>query len=69
MAPGYVANIMAGVTAHDDPASDERIARFTPLGRRATIDEVAAPYAFLAFREASYITGSVLAVDGGYTAN
>lgn len=68
VAPGYVANIMAGVTAHDDPASDRRIATFTPLGRRATVEEIAAPYAFLASRAASYVTGSILAVDGGYTA-
>ena len=52
VAPGYVANIMDSVTAHDDPASDERIATFTPLGRRATVDEIAAPYAFLASRAA-----------------
>jgi NAD(P)-dependent dehydrogenase (short-subunit alcohol dehydrogenase family) len=44
------------------------ILRFTPLGRRATVDEVAGPCVFLATPAASYITGSVLAVDGGYTA-
>ncbi len=68
VAPGYVANIMDGVTAHDDPESDQRISTFTPLGRRASVDEIAAPYAFLASSAASYITGSILAADGGYTA-
>ena len=68
VAPGYVANIMENVTAHDDPASDERISMFTPAGRRATVEEIAAPFAFLASPGAAYITGSVLVVDGGYTA-
>jgi NAD(P)-dependent dehydrogenase (short-subunit alcohol dehydrogenase family) len=68
VAPGYVANIMAGVAVHSDPKSDERIRTFTPLGRRATVDEIAAPFAFLASKGAAYITGSILAVDGGYTA-
>lgn len=68
VAPGYVDNVMAGVVVHADPESDRRIRAFTPLGRRATVDEIAAPFVFLASPAASYITGAVLAVDGGYTA-
>jgi NAD(P)-dependent dehydrogenase (short-subunit alcohol dehydrogenase family) len=68
VAPGYVQNVMAGVTVHDDPATEERIRRFTPLGRRATVDEIAAPFVFLASPAASYVTGAILPVDGGYTA-
>ena len=36
-----------------------------PLGRIAEPDEVAAAVHFLASAEAAYITGTVLAVDGG----
>ena len=36
-----------------------------PLGRQGTAEEVAAPVVFLLSDEASYITGHVLAVDGG----
>jgi len=42
-------------------------AKYTPLGRAGTSGEVAAAVAFLASREASYITGQILVVDGGNT--
>ena len=37
----------------------------TPLGRFGTTEEIANAVAFLASDEAAYITGQVLAVDGG----
>jgi len=69
VAPGYLENVMEGMEAvHGDPATEERIIRHTPLGRRAKLEEIAAPVLFLSSRAASYVTGSILAADGGYTA-
>lgn len=68
VAPGYVENVMAGVTVHSNPEEQDRIRTFTPLGRRCQLDELIGPYIFLASTASSYVTGHILYVDGGYTA-
>ena len=42
--------------------------RMIPLGRYGTIDDVTSAVVHIASDEASYITGHVLDVDGGYMA-
>ena len=51
-----------------DPATRAKMVRRVPLGRTGEADEVAYAVLFLASDEASYITGSEIHVDGGYTA-
>lgn len=62
VAPGFVlTELTQGLP---DSLKDEITSR-TPLGRFGTTEEVADAVAFLASDEAGYITGQVLAVDGG----
>jgi len=69
IAPGYLENIMGGAAAeHAKPGTEARIRARTPLGRRARLSELVGPVVFLASDAASYVTGTVLMVDGGYTA-
>jgi len=51
-----------------DPEVLESVVARHPIGRLGTPEEVAAAAAFLASDEASFITGAILAVDGGHLA-
>jgi 3-oxoacyl-[acyl-carrier protein] reductase len=62
VAPGFVLTELT----RDLPANlQAQITERTPLGRFGTVEEIADAVAFLVSDEAAFITGQVLAVDGG----
>lgn len=68
IAPGYVeTEMIRGLTARG-VMDASRLSRRTPMGRLGTPDEIAGAAVFLAGDEASFVTGEVLTVDGGWSA-
>ncbi len=62
VAPGYVPT---DLTASLPPELVQQAVERSPLGRAGTPEDIAAAVAFLVSDEAGFITGQVLAVDGG----
>ncbi len=62
VAPGFVETDMTDAI---NPKVKEKLLSTIPVRRTAVPEEIAAPVLFLASRDASYITGQILGVDGG----
>lgn len=65
VAPGIVHAGMARRQYETDPAYARRASIVIPLGEMGTAEQVAQSVAFLCSPQATYMTGSVLLVDGG----
>lgn len=67
LAPGFVATEMLA-PALENPDVAKYMKRMTPAGRIAQPEEIASAAVFLASRASDFMTGQILVVDGGYTA-
>nr|WP_316656588.1 SDR family oxidoreductase [uncultured Gellertiella sp.] len=67
VAPGYVATDMT-LAGRQNQMCYKTWIRMTPMARLAEPEEIAHAVVFLASDAASFITGTVLMADGGYTA-
>jgi NAD(P)-dependent dehydrogenase (short-subunit alcohol dehydrogenase family) len=68
VAPGYVETDLIGAAVRAGELDTAPLARRTPAGRLAQPEEVARAILFLLDPANAYVTGHVLAVDGGWTA-
>jgi len=59
---------MLQAAVEKNPAQLDKVQAWTPLHRLANASEIAGPIVFLCMPASSYITGQVLGIDGGLTA-
>lgn len=72
VAAGWTENVIEGTMEKKDndfktiKSMDKKIVKYTPLSRKGSVTEIAEIFIFLLSKEASYINGQSIQVDGGY---
>ena len=66
VAPGFIVTAQSA-RSRTDPAHVAAVAARTPMGRWGQPDDIAAPVLFLCSDAAGFMTGTCLAIDGGYS--
>jgi NAD(P)-dependent dehydrogenase (short-subunit alcohol dehydrogenase family) len=67
VAPGWIATPLTQALQEDPVRSGQLLGR-TPMARWGRPEEVAGPVLFLCSEAASFMTGAIVPVDGGYSA-
>jgi len=67
LCPGMADTAMLERLTEAEPAIRDALLARTPMARLGRLDEIAAAALWLASAGSSYVTGSALSVDGGYT--
>ncbi|MCY4144857.1 MAG: SDR family NAD(P)-dependent oxidoreductase [Chloroflexi bacterium] len=65
IAPGIVAAGLAGRQLREEPQYAARVAKVIPLGAPGRPEDIASAVVYLASPQTSYMTGSILTLDGG----
>lgn len=68
LAPGWFPSEMTQADMFDDEGGAAFVARNAPMGRPGQPDELDGALLYLAGPASTYVTGQILAIDGGWTA-
>jgi NAD(P)-dependent dehydrogenase (short-subunit alcohol dehydrogenase family) len=66
VAPGFIVT-QQSARSRTDPAHVAAVNLRTPMGRWGEPEDIAGPVLFLASQAAGFMTGTCLAIDGGYS--
>lgn len=65
IAPGFIFTRMSSTAFDNDPARKQKVLSRTPMGKLGMPEDIANAAYYLSSDEASYLTGTVVPVDGG----
>lgn len=68
VAPWMTMTPMLEDAIKDDPSQLDKVKEWTPMHRLPTIEEVAGPITYLLMPSSRYVTGQIISVDGGLSA-